>query len=146
MVPQTSCMEIAMKIALLLPTMLALAFFGAQPQQDKIDQAKKDINILAKAAEIYQLHAGSLPDTLKKLAEKQQNPSIPQLIDEKLLIDPWGRAYKYDPKLLDPRFGSPLIWSEGPDPKDAKGWISNRDPKETPKKKRLLVLASELCN
>jgi Type II secretion system (T2SS), protein G len=77
-----------------------------------------------KASEIFKLRTGIYPETLKRLTEMQQNPRIPALLDEKVLLDPWGRPYKYDPKMLTPMTNAPLIWSEEPNPKDATGKIT----------------------
>jgi Type II secretion system (T2SS), protein G len=119
-----------------LVAVLVVALLDVQPQQDKVDRAKTDLRNLQQAAEVFKLRAGFYPETLKKLTEMHQNPTITPLLHEKLLIDPWGQPYKYDPKMLNQMTGSPLIWSEGPDPKDAKGKITNWDlqPPVTKKK------------
>ena len=106
----------------------------AQPDQDKIKWAKIHVQTLAKASEIFKTRYGAYPPTLKSLTEMQPG-GVPALLPVEGLIDPWLRPYQYDPKQLDPKTNYPLVWSEGPDPKDKKGKIMNWVPKEMPVKK-----------
>jgi Type II secretion system (T2SS), protein G len=114
-----------MKTASVVAVVLAAAF-SAEPQQDKLERAKEELRNWTRAVEVYNIRHASFPESLKMLTERFPDGS-PALAAKETLNDPWGRPYKYDPKMLDQKTGKPLIWSEGPDPKDSKGWIKSWD-------------------
>jgi hypothetical protein len=89
-----------------------------------ISRAKTDVLALEKALESYKARNGSWPESLRVLAESDRHGN-PAFIPERLLLDPWGRPYQFDPQQLRPEIGVPLIWSDGPDPSDPEDRITN---------------------
>jgi hypothetical protein len=94
----------------------------------KVDKARMDVLQIETAAKQYRLrNGGEWPATLDALAEKTAGKS---LIEKEALLDPWNRPYQFR---LDGTGGAPeqfIVWSQGPDPSDAKGAIygAGRNP------------------
>jgi hypothetical protein len=76
------------------------------------------------AVNSYRINEGAYPQTLQELAAEVPGGRR-ALLDVKSLIDPWGRAYVYEPNTLDPLTRRPLIYSQGPRPGDPAGRIRN---------------------
>lgn len=89
--------------------------------------ARVDVKTLGTAAMAFELRYGQLPATLDVLTKRQSDGSGAFLAGEKSLIDPWGRPFHYDPGQRHPRSRCPLIWSDGPDPANPNGKITNWD-------------------
>jgi hypothetical protein len=96
---------------------------GEYLHASRFEQAREDLKALEKAVLTWINKRGDYPESLAKLAEKGDGKL--GLIPERLLTDPWGRPYQYDRNLNNPNTGVPKIWSDGPDPKDPKGRLSN---------------------
>jgi Type II secretion system (T2SS), protein G len=60
-------MKTASVAALVLATTLS-----ARPQQDKTEQAQKDLINLGAAVEVFKLRTGNYPDTLKNLPKRNR--------------------------------------------------------------------------
>ena len=95
-------------------------------REGMVARAKREVKALESAVQNYVNKNGNYPEKLSMLAEKQPKGGAP-LVKESALIDPWDRPYQYDNKDFNKFNGMPQIWSEGPDPKDPKGKISNWD-------------------
>src|SRR5437588_4828137 len=122
-----------MKIALTLPGLLLAcwALAGATPaavepqtQKVRFDRAKIDVKNLEKAVQVFKIKNGVYPESLQVLGQVQADGGLPY-VEKALLLDPWERPYQYEPNVVSPNTGVPLIFSQGPDPKDKKGYIRN---------------------
>jgi hypothetical protein len=82
-----------------------------------------DLRNLTTAVEAHKVRHGAFPASLKDLTKGKKGEK--PLLEPKALRDPWGRPYVYDPSQLDPVTGRPLIYSEGPPPRNPSGRISN---------------------
>jgi hypothetical protein len=87
-------------------------------------RAKVDVQTLTVAVNTYYIQNGVRPKTLKQLTEKQPDGGRP-FLEARALIDPWGRPYVYEPDMVHPQTGLPLIYSQGPRPGDPAGRIHN---------------------
>jgi hypothetical protein len=83
------------------------------------------LKVIEKALLQYKLNNRNFPDNLKTLGESEGGK--PALLEEKDLLDPWGRPYQYDPSKRS-KTGRPLIFSQGPNPADSAGIIRNWKP------------------
>jgi general secretion pathway protein G len=85
----------------------------------KKNAARITASDLGAAAQRYQLQYGSLPDQLAVLA---QPPEGTPFIEARILNDPWGNAFRYDPS--GPRNGGlkPDIWAVAPDGTECGNW------------------------
>src|SRR5438876_740434 len=95
-------------------TCLLLACQPADRKDDVQEQAKKDelkalkqraqsdIKTLDEALAVYHFKNGQFPTNLSKLADPDDYGN-PPLVDRKTLIDPWGKAYRYDPGVYTSR-------------------------------------------
>ena len=92
-----------------------------------ISRAKLDVKTLEQAVTLYKTMHSAWPDSLQILAERQPDGGR-AFVHEKLLLDPWGRPYHYDPRQLHPGSHFPLIWSDGVDPTNPDGRITNWAP------------------
>jgi hypothetical protein len=89
-----------------------------------VGKAKNDVMHLELAVSAYKTKHSVWPDRLQILAERQPDGGGP-FIEESLLLDPWGRPYHFDPRQLHPEAQVPLIWSDGQDPTNPDGRITN---------------------
>ena len=55
----------------------------------------------------------------------QREGSLPALLDQDAIKDEWGREIIIDPNQRNPQTDKPLIYSQGPNPGDASGRITN---------------------
>jgi hypothetical protein len=88
------------------------------------ERAKVNLKVLSVAVTKYFIDQGQYPPSLKALTEKQPGGGR-ELLEPTALIDPWGRPYVYEPNVVNPQTGTPLIYSQGPRPGDASGHIRN---------------------
>jgi general secretion pathway protein G len=86
--------------------------------------ARKGVEAVSLAFEMYKLNNDSYPESLNGLAEQQPSGGSP-LLKAKDLTDPWGRPYAFDQKGTRNKGEKVDVWSKGPDPKDPKGVIGN---------------------
>jgi hypothetical protein len=90
--------------------------------------ARSGVALLEMAVRAYHDAKGSYPADLSALVKAGY-------YEGEDLKDPWDRPYVYDPKAVHPKSGVPLIYSQGVNPTDPKGRISNFVPgKEKPGK------------
>jgi hypothetical protein len=112
-------------VLVLAVTLISEGRANAQKQDDKVNAAiaRAHLALLSLDVAIYKIDTNKLPPDLETLTTHKIDGK--PLAEKKDLIDPWGRAYKYD--VNGPKNGGkqPDIWSEGPDPKDPKGIIGN---------------------
>lgn len=93
--------------------------FMRYQESSRIGKAKMDLSKINLAVETYYTdHNNNYPDNLQVLTVPEGN--APAYLDEKLLIDPWGRPYRHDFQQRD-KTGRVLIWSEGSG-KDIRNW------------------------
>jgi hypothetical protein len=73
------------------------------------EHARSQAQSLGTSAQAYQARYGELPQALADLAEGDQ-----PVVEPRMLLDPWGRPFQYDP--TGPRNGGarPDVWSLGP--------------------------------
>jgi hypothetical protein len=79
------------------------------------ERAKVDLNVLVTASTSFKLKYGDYPEKLEQLAKP---PDGFPFVENKSLVDPWGRPYQYDPKGEKNDGLQPDIWSLGPRSKD----------------------------
>jgi general secretion pathway protein G len=94
-----------------------------QLDEAKISAAQVGTKELEKACELYKARHGDWPEALQVLAMPEG--SLPAVLEERALIDPWQRPYGYEPGTLNPNTHKPLIYSGGPNPGDPNSRISN---------------------
>jgi hypothetical protein len=92
------------------PILVSLMFVGGG--DNKETEAKVGIWSLEDAVVAYYLDYQKYPETLKELTETLPD-GRPAKLDEKAIIDPWGKPYQLEPKNLDPKTKKPRIWSSG---------------------------------
>jgi hypothetical protein len=107
-------------------TQLLWDFFGQTP----VGWARKDLVTLSRAVDAYVTEHGVLPPDLGILTVPDPAKGK-AILERKVLFDPWNRPYMYDLNTLHPATSRPLIYSQGPNPKDSAGRIYNW---ESPKK------------
>jgi hypothetical protein len=99
-----------------------------QFQESKLARAKLDVKTLEVAIQAWHVKFAEWPASLEKLTEPSKD--TPAFLLKSALTDPWGRPYRYDPKQRHPKTDVPLIWSDGPIPRDAGGRIANWSPQD----------------
>jgi general secretion pathway protein G len=89
-------MEVLVVVAILviLAGAASIYVFG-ELDRAKDDRAKADVSTLARACEAYKLHFEDFPDSLEQLCAPPDGGK-PQLDNREMLLDPWGRPYRYD--------------------------------------------------
>jgi hypothetical protein len=90
---------------------------------NRIEEAREMVVQITAAVETYKAANDEFPATLDALAKKRGKDDA--LVDAKVLIDPWGRAYQYDLKGPRNQGKLPDIWSQGPAPGESTGIIGN---------------------
>ncbi len=73
--------------------------------------ARVNVRNISRAVDAYFVANGQHPKALADLTRGDK-----PFLEAKALLDPWGRPYRYDPDTLNPKTGSPLVYSEGPQP------------------------------
>jgi Type II secretion system (T2SS), protein G len=111
-----------------------LLFVGAVGGgQSRVDRAKMDVKSLETVVTVYLTKHGAYPESLHELTQADPADDSPPPLTERGLLDPWQRPYNYNPLLLHPTNGKPLIWTEGPPGKNMR--ISNWETDTVPFKK-----------
>jgi hypothetical protein len=82
----------------------------------RIEEARELVAQLTAAVQTYKAANDDFPTSLDALAKKRGKDDA--LVDDKALIDPWGRPYQYDVKGPRNQGKQPDIWSQGPAPAD----------------------------
>jgi hypothetical protein len=101
----------------------------AELEKVKITAARIGAVALTQALEVYKVKHGEYPATLEALAQNQPDGG-PALVPADRLIDPWGRAYLYNPAGPKNKGLKPDVWSTGPDSKKPDGVIGNWQDKK----------------
>jgi hypothetical protein len=85
---------------------------------------KMDVRNIEAALHSYYAKHQTWPEKLDMLTVPELDVGA-ALLQKGDLIDPWGRPYQYDPNQLNPRTGTPRVWSDGPDPGNPDKKIAN---------------------
>jgi general secretion pathway protein G len=91
---------------------------GMPPSRKAV--AQSDVAAMEAALDAFEVDVGRLPTSTEGLAALVQRPTSverwagPYLPPRRLLTDPWGNPYRYDPWLSDDQG---RVWSLGPDGK-----------------------------
>jgi type II secretory pathway pseudopilin PulG len=85
--------------------------------------AKVHIRNIELALTAYKLAHGDYPANLQALTVPEGGKAA--YMDAQNLLDPWGRPYVYEPQNHNPNTGKPRIYSQGVNPGNAAGIISN---------------------
>lgn len=117
-------MEVLVVVAIIfilasVSTVVVFRYLGES--QEKI--AKTAIKNIETACEAYKLSTGEYPQSLDLLTQPLNNK--PAALEDAALIDPWQRPYQYDPASRNPKTGRPRIFSQGAEPGNPQGQISN---------------------
>src|SRR5262249_46967181 len=99
----------------------------AQLQDGRTARAKVDVKTLETAVAAWKVKYGKVPPTLEALTKPGPDGGLP-FLQSAGLTAPWGRPYAYDPQNRNPQTDVPLIWSEGPIPRNPAGRITNWTP------------------
>jgi general secretion pathway protein G len=84
--------------------------------------ARVNAQTIAKACDLYKLKNGNYPVNLEVLLQVGANGDGPYLADPKVLIDPWGNPYQYDPAGPQNRGIRADVWAVGPDGQKYGNW------------------------
>jgi len=116
-------MEVLVVVAILvvLAGIGVVVFRYLDESKEKV--AYMGIRSLEDAASAYKISNGDYPESLVILTEPLDGK--PAVLEEKNLIDPWGRAYIYEPQTRNPKTGKPRIYSQGVNPGNPGGVIAN---------------------
>jgi general secretion pathway protein G len=82
-------------------------------ENSKESRALMDVKNIEKAVEVFNLRYGNYPPTIEMLCDRQQDGST-ALLDERVIIDPWGQHYIFEPGNVHARTGKPHVYSNGP--------------------------------
>ncbi len=118
---------IVLAILVLLVAMVGPRLLKTQEKADaKITQTQ--IENIEQALDFYKVDNRSFPTTEEGLSALMRKPADenraknwagPYLEEQKLPVDPWGNAYRYEyPGTRGSQSEQPAIWSLGPDGKD----------------------------
>jgi hypothetical protein len=91
---------------------------------NNLSRSKADLRNLESGLVAYHQIHKHWPDKSERLTERLPNGGA-ALLKEYQLVDPWGRPYHYDPKLLHETISIPRVWSVGPDPGNPDKKIAN---------------------
>jgi type II secretory pathway pseudopilin PulG len=82
-------------------------------ESSKESRALLDVKSIEKAAEVYNLRFGQYPGTVEVLCQRMPDNST-ALLDQTVLVDPWGNHYVIEPGNLHNLTGKPHVYSQGP--------------------------------
>jgi Type II secretion system (T2SS), protein G len=71
-----------------------------------------DVKNIEKAMEIYNLRNNQYPQSIDVLVSRQPDGS-PALLEQAVMLDPWGHPYTMNPGELHPTTGKPHVYSNG---------------------------------
>jgi general secretion pathway protein G len=106
-------MEIIVVVAIILilagagAIVLPKVLIDARVSRTKLDLASIESMVLK-----YQIDKGRLPQTLVELTQSENGTLA--YMDEKLLKDPFGQDWDYNPSMIHQKTGKPRIGSQGP--------------------------------
>jgi general secretion pathway protein G len=110
-----------MEVLVVVAILVVLAGIGigvfAYLDSSKEKAAQLQIKNLETAVTSYKLDHGSFPDSLQVLTVPTDGKAA--LLEQKDLVDPWGRQFMYDQSKPSPK-GVPLIYSQGANPGSSK--------------------------
>jgi general secretion pathway protein G len=121
--PGFTLMEVLVVVAILV--VLASLGIGVFFYLDSAKERTAFIQIrnIETAVEGYRALNGNYPETLDELAMPQGDKPAPLAAQH--LVDPWNRKYIYDPSQLHPATHKPKIYSQGANPNNPNGYVSN---------------------
>jgi type II secretion system (T2SS) protein G len=94
--------------------------------QAKIDRARSGCEQIEMAAKQYRFVHGDWPKSVDVLPETMGIDGK-ALIEKEELLDPWSRPYQFKVQGADGEQVKVVVWSQGSNPSDAKGFIYNSD-------------------
>ena len=117
-----------LEILVVVAIIVILAGVSGVTYMNYLESSKKDIAQVGiaqieQAVMAWRTKRGEYPPDLNVLV--QSIDGEPAAMETKHLIDPWGRAYVYEPQQLHPQTQKPLIFSQGPVMGNANGRITN---------------------
>jgi Type II secretion system (T2SS), protein G len=110
---------------ILAATVFVLFFFSFEaafqpswltPEQGvfRMRRAAEDLRLIRRALEIYKLHHSAYPNTLKLSCEHEPDGG-PPLLEQQIIIDPWGQSYIFEAGNPPPDFDmTRRLYSQGP--------------------------------
>jgi len=115
-----------MEVLVVVAILVVLAGIGVAVFR-YLDESKEKIAMMGaknieKAVEAYKLNNGDFPDNLQVLTQPENGKAA--YLEDKDLLDPWGRPYQYDPSKRS-KTQKPLIFSQGANPGNPQGQIRN---------------------
>ncbi len=125
-----------MEVLVVMAILVVLAGTGGVFYMKYLEDAKKDaaqigVANLDQAVNAYKtnqrISGGDYPASVEELTRPSADGS-PAALEVKALIDPWGRPYVYERENRNPLTGKPHIYSNGPNPGNPAGRISNWGP------------------
>jgi general secretion pathway protein G len=121
-----------MEVLVVVAILVVLAGTGGVVYMKYLDDAKKDIakmnvQTIDDAVQSYKIRNGDYPTDLNVLTQPGQDGGA-AVLEAKHLLDPWGRPIVYEPQNLHPSTHKPHVYSNGPNPGNAAGKISNWGP------------------
>jgi general secretion pathway protein G len=121
-----------MEVLVVVAILVVLMGTGGVVYMKYLDDAKKDVakmgvTELDRAVQAWKVNprnpGGDYPTDLQVLTQPQDDS--PAVLEAKALIDPWNRPYVYEAGNRHPLTHRPHIYSNGPNPGNAAGRISN---------------------
>ncbi len=112
---------VAAAILVILAGVASVTVF-AQLEGAKKDAARAAIDSIESAVKTFKVKHGDYPPSLDILLQPMEG--LPAALEPSNLIDPWDHPYGYEPNTRSPT-GRPLIYSQGPNPGDPSGRVSN---------------------
>jgi general secretion pathway protein G len=91
--------------------------------ESKEKLARAGVKTLETAVKAHKVSHQDFPQSLEELTMPVEGKAA--ALEDSALIDPWGRPYVYDVSQRNPKTGVPLIYSAGPEPGNAAGFIRN---------------------
>jgi general secretion pathway protein G len=107
-----------MEMLVVVAIIVLLAALAAPIVMGRLEDAKRskalvDCRTIVNATKMFKLKYGDYPQSLGQLTQRGADGSD-AFIEQRYLLDPWGREYQYTPVgQHDPNAG-PEVWSMGP--------------------------------
>lgn len=120
-----------MEVLVVVAIIVALASIGGYFLLGQLGQSQKDIarsqvkGPLSDACKTFFLRHNEWPQSLEALTQPDGKGG-PYLEDVSALVDPWGRAYKYDPSGSRNGGMKPDIWAIAPDGATIGNWAGSQ--------------------
>jgi general secretion pathway protein G len=102
---------VVVTIIMILAGSSVFIFTGVLEKQ-KESRALMDVKNIEKAMEIYNLQVGTYPPSIDVLCQRMPDGSV-ALLDQRVMMDPWGHNYTIEPNNLHATTGRPHVYSQG---------------------------------